>query len=148
MANTVMQSGRNGGRLKVGNPGNRGGGRIKESLRVELVQCFETGVEKLRQRMYHQSTTTGELVRLVDFMGKYAFPYLHEPEEPEEDVLEWIEGASIEELRDWARKDAKGQPTVIVIDHTKEARLTDDERADRISELLSRANDRRQGQGE
>ena len=166
MTNTAMQSGRNGGRLKVGNPGNRGGGRIREELRSELVECFEIGLQKLKQRIYRDGMTTGELVRLVDLMGKYAYPVLQEDEPSEIDLsmlsdsalaelekasrgrcANWIDGASLEELQEWARKDAKGEPTFIVIDYTKETRLTDDERVERVSELLGRANDRRQAQG-
>lgn len=139
MTNTVMQAGRNGGRLKVGNTGNRGGGRIKEELRSELVECFELGLAKLRERLQRDDQTTGELVRVVDLMGKYAYPYLQEEEPPQIDLsmlsdsaleeLErasrghgaiWIESATVEELREWARNDAKGEPTFIVIDYTKE----------------------------
>lgn len=139
VANTATQAGRNGGRLKVGNPGNRGGGRIREELRSELVECFEIGLQKLKQRIYRDSMTTGELVRLVDLMGKYAYPYLQEEEPPQIDLsmlsdsaleelekasrgrcANWIDSATVEELREWARKDAKGEPTFIVIDHTSE----------------------------
>ena len=139
VANTATQAGRNGGRLKVGNPGNRGGGRIREDLRAELVECFELGLQKLKLRIHRDGMSTGELVRLVDLMGKYAYPYLQEEEPSQIDLsmlsdsalaelerasrgrcANWIEGASLEELQEWARKDAKGEPTFIVIDHTKE----------------------------
>lgn len=166
MANTATQAGRNGGRLKVGNPGNKGGGRIKEELRSELVECFELGLQKLKLRIHRDGMSTGELVRLVDLMGKYAYPVLLEEEPSEVDLsmlsdsalaelekasrgrcANWIDSATVEELQEWARKDAKGEPTFIVIDYTKETRLTDDERVERVSELLGRANDRRQDQG-
>ncbi|MEG4104368.1 hypothetical protein QUA25_28075, partial [Microcoleus sp. Pol17C6] len=78
MRNTATQSGRNGGRLKVGNPGNKGGGRIKDELRLELVECFEVGIQKLKLRLFRDSMSTGELVRLVDLLGKYALPYVVE----------------------------------------------------------------------
>jgi hypothetical protein len=134
-----MQSGRNGGRLKVGNPGNKGGGRIKNDLKAELVECFEVALLKLKQRIYADKMKTGELVRVVDLVGRYAFPYVQEEEPPQIDLsmlsdsalaeLElasrghgaiWIESATVEELREWARNDAKGEPTFIVIDYTKE----------------------------
>lgn len=165
--NTAMQAGRNGGQLKVGNPGNKGGGRIKEELRAELVECFELGIQQLKKRLYRDGMSTGELVRLVDLMGRYAIPYIQEGEPPQIDLemlsdsalaelekasrgrcANWIDSATVEELREWARKDAKSEPTFIVLDYTKETRLTDDERVDRVSELLGRANDRRQAQGE
>ena len=139
MTNTAMQSGRNGGRLKVGNPGNKGGGRIKEELRLELVECFELGLQKLKLRIHRDGMSTGELVRLVDLMGKYAYPVLLEEEPSEIDLsmlsdsalaeLEkasrghgalWADSASEEELRDYARKTVNGQATFIVIDHTSE----------------------------
>ncbi|MEG3906210.1 hypothetical protein QUA20_31250 [Microcoleus sp. Pol7_A1] len=141
MRNTATQSGRNGGRLKVGNPGNKGGGRIKDELRLELVECFEVGIQKLKLRLFRDSMSTGELVRLVDLLGKYALPYVVEENEPPQIDLSmlslsalkeleaaskgrtalWVESASLEELREWARKDAKGEPTFIVLDYTKES---------------------------
>ena len=104
---------------------------------MELVECFELGLQKLKLRIHRDGMSTGELVRLVDLMGKYAYPYLQEEEPSEIDLsmlsesalseLEkasrgrcdnWIDSATVEELREWARKDAKSEPTFIVIDHT------------------------------
>lgn len=140
VTNTESQPGRNGGRLRVGNPGNKGGGRIKDELRAELVESFEVGLQKLKQRIYSSKTTTGELVRIVDLFGRYALPYIQEDEPPQVDLsllsdsalkeLErasrgrtalWVESASLEELREWARKDAKGEPTFIVVDYTNKS---------------------------
>ena len=88
-----MQSGRNGGQLKVGNTGNKGGGRRPDQLRALARASLEKGLARLEQRLDEPEISTAELIRIVEILLRYGIgPALGEsvverPEVPLDDML-------------------------------------------------------------
>jgi hypothetical protein len=68
---TSVQEGRNGGWLKVGNPGNNGGtGRPPNELRLAAREGFGKFIKKLNE-MEDREMGVLEVARALDVCGKY-----------------------------------------------------------------------------
>ena len=71
MKNTATQAGRNGGRLKVGNPGNSGGGRRPDQLRAMARDSLEKCLARLEERLDDPDLATSDIVRITELLLKY-----------------------------------------------------------------------------
>lgn len=71
---TVENSGRNGGKLRVGNPGNRGGGRPKDKVREACALAFEKRIPALASIADGkvEGASVGDRIKAIDTLGKYA----------------------------------------------------------------------------
>lgn len=68
MENTV-NIGRNGGTLKIGNPGNKGGGRLPEELRGRCREALNEALSALEKKI--PIMRPADLIRTVELLAKY-----------------------------------------------------------------------------
>lgn len=68
----VTVPGRNGGRLRRGNPGNRGGrGRAPAEIRATCREKFDTLLPKLERIAKARKSKDADKVRAIDVLGRY-----------------------------------------------------------------------------
>lgn len=97
--NTVRAA-RNGGSLKTGNPGNRGGGRRPDHLRALARETLGRGLALLDERLADPALSTSELLKAVDLLMRYGIgPAMPEctgerPVPPLHEQLEMLHGAA------------------------------------------------------
>jgi hypothetical protein len=64
--------GRNGGRLKVGNPGNKGGtGRPPAVIRQRCAETFDRFLVKAEAILKSKTASHGDKLKALDLLGKY-----------------------------------------------------------------------------
>jgi hypothetical protein len=63
--------GRNGGTLRVGNPGNKGGGRRPDELRALARESLAVALERVSERLRAPDLQDAELVKLAELLLKY-----------------------------------------------------------------------------
>lgn len=79
----ATREGKNGGALRSGNPGNKGGGRRPDHIRAAARESLDVALEVLRNRLNTpESLTTGELLKLLDLLFRYSIG----PAQPETDA--------------------------------------------------------------
>lgn len=66
------QPGRNGGRLRRGNPGNKGGGRPTSEIRQRCADSFDKHIATAEAILADKDASNGDKIRALDVLGKYA----------------------------------------------------------------------------
>jgi len=67
-----IREGKNGGSLRSGNPGNKGGGRRPDHIRATARESLDVALEVLHDRLSTpESLTTGELLKVLDLLLRY-----------------------------------------------------------------------------
>lgn len=96
--------GKNGGWLRPGNPGNKGGtGRPKDRLRNLACDGFEKTFKQISQKADSEELATPELLNFFDKCGKYGIGTQQEvtqvnvSDELGEMILDWLEAWPISE---------------------------------------------------
>ena len=71
--NTEANIGRNGNRLKRGNPGNKGGtGRPPAAIRQRCADGFDRHIATAEKILADKNASNGDKIRALDVLGKYA----------------------------------------------------------------------------
>lgn len=66
-----VRAGRNGGQLKTGNPGNKGGGRRPDHIRAVARESLALALGMLDDRLRDPEFSTAELLRALDLFLRY-----------------------------------------------------------------------------
>jgi hypothetical protein len=68
---SLSRNGRNGGKLRSGNPGNKGGGRRPDQIRALARTHLEYALNELGTRIHDPNISLYELLRATDLLMKY-----------------------------------------------------------------------------
>lgn len=90
------RAGCNGGTLRSGNPGNKGGGRRPDLIRSVVRQSLETALGLLDSRLRDPELGTAELVKIVELLLRYGIGPALPESFGERPIMPWQE--SIDEF--------------------------------------------------
>gem|GEM_PF-4147843 len=67
-----LRSGNNGGTLRTGNPGNKGGGRRPDHIRAAARESLDLALDVLDERLRdRESLSTHDLLKALDLLLRY-----------------------------------------------------------------------------
>lgn len=88
MENIEYQPGKNGGRLQIGNPGNKGGGRPKDRVRSAALRGTQKAIEGLLNMLDSDANqrddfklTASEKIKIAQALGSLSIGTRHEVEQ-------------------------------------------------------------------